>query len=117
MNTKLIILWATSGTLALCGAEPVRQTAEPATLARTILADPDLPAALDRARALLKSGLNAGSGYGEVWIRDLNTLIELALKMNDAAVIRSGLLRFFLFQGPNGDIVDGYIPKERARAP
>jgi hypothetical protein len=96
---------------------PMRSTARgaaaPATdaeLGRTILADADLSVALDRARALLKSGFNAGSGYGEVWIRDFNTFIELALMVNDPPTIRAQLLPFFRFQGPDGDIVDGVIP-------
>ena len=59
-------------------------------------------------------GFNAGSGYGEVWIRDFNTFIELALTVNDPATIRAQLLPFFRFQGPDGDIVDGVIPAARA---
>lgn len=44
-----------------------------ASVARPILTDPNLPLVLDKARSLLKTGFTAGSGYGEVWIRDLNT--------------------------------------------
>jgi len=80
-------------------------------VARQILADPNLPRVLDKARSLLKTGFTAGSGYGEVWIRDLNTFIELSLQVNDPAPVREALLTFFRFQGPQGDIVDGYIPK------
>ncbi len=85
-----------------------------ATLAREILNDRELPVVLQKARALLKGGLNAGSGYGEVWIRDLNTFIELALEGEARAGIREALLRFFKFQGADGNIVDGYIPRDRA---
>jgi glycogen debranching enzyme len=85
-----------------------------AALARTILADTNLSVTLDRARALLKNGFNAGSGYGEVWIRDFNTFIELALTVNDPATIRAQLLPFFRFQGADGNIVDGVIPMARA---
>jgi hypothetical protein len=84
-------------------------------LARTILADPDLPVVLDMANALLKTGLNAGEGYGEVWIRDLNTFIEIAAKANSGANLRDAFLVFFKFQLPNGDIPDGFIAKERAQ--
>ena len=66
------------------------------------------------AKKLLQSGLTAGSGYGEVWIRDLNTFIEVALEVNESKPFRESLLTFFKFQGTNGDIVDGYIPKDRA---
>ncbi len=91
------------------------QTARQTALAREILADPVLPAVHQMARQLLKSGLNAGSGYGEVWIRDLNTFIEVALEVNEPARFREALLTFFKFQGTNGDIVDGYIPLDQAK--
>ncbi|MBM3880150.1 MAG: hypothetical protein FJ387_10595 [Verrucomicrobia bacterium] len=87
---------------------------DPTQLARQILGDTNLTAVLDRAKTLLQTGLTAGSGYGEVWIRDLNTFIELALEVNDPQPIRDALLTFFKFQGPEGDIVDGYIPQARA---
>lgn len=83
-------------------------------LAREILANEDLPGVLERAKALLGTGLNAGSGYGEVWIRDLNTFIELALEVQDREQIRRSLLVFFHFQGADGNIIDGYIPAENA---
>jgi glycogen debranching enzyme len=85
-----------------------------AALARRILADPELLEVRDRAKALLGTGLTAGSGYGEVWIRDLNTFIELALQVNPPEDIRRALLTFFAFQGEDGNIVDGYIPESRA---
>ena len=106
-------------TSALTAAPPSSagrdQTARQTTLAREILADPVLPAVHEKARQLLKSGLNAGSGYGEVWIRDLNTFIEVALEVNEPARFREALLTFFKFQGTNGDIVDGYIPLDQAK--
>ena len=83
-------------------------------LAREILANKDLTAVLERGKALLATGLNAGSGYGEVWIRDLNTFIELALEVQDREQIRESLLIFFHFQGDDGNIIDGYIPAEKA---
>lgn len=95
------------------GGDPARPGSR-AQLSKAILADTNLTLVLDKARALLKTGLNAGSGYGEVWIRDLNTFIEVALEVNDAKPIREALLTFFKFQGSDGNIVDGYIPKARA---
>lgn len=95
----------------LCASEPVIKEI---ALAREILSDTDLPIVFDKAEKLLVTGLNAGSGYGEVWIRDLNTFIELSLEVNDNEIIREALLMFFKFQGDGGDIVDGYIPKDRA---
>ncbi len=95
------------------GAEtkPVRRSA----LAREILADQTLRDTHQMACTLLQSGLNAGSGYGEVWIRDLNTFIEVALEVNDHQRFRDALLTFFKFQGAGGDIVDGYIPMDLAK--
>lgn len=110
----LSLLWAGSeipdGYRALAASSSAKDQA----LARKILEDSNLTEVLSRAKKLLTGGLNAGSGYGEVWIRDLNTFIELGLQVNDPAPIREALLTFFKFQGPDGDIVDGYIPEARA---
>ena len=86
-----------------------------AELAREILADQTLSDVRGMARDLLKGRFNAGSGYGEVWIRDLNTFIEVALEVNPPQRLREALLPFFEFQGTNGDIVDGYIPLDGAK--
>lgn len=83
-------------------------------LAVKILNNPDLTLVLEKAKSILKKGLTAGSGYGEVWIRDLNTFIELALEIQDKAELRSSLLVFFHFQPKDGNIIDGYIPAEKA---
>ena len=102
-------------TLFACSITPMtlaqQSPADNELLARQILANPNLPLVLSKAESLLKTGFNAGSGYGEVWIRDLNTFIELSLRVNDPKPIRDALLTFLKFQGPQGDIVDGYIPK------
>jgi hypothetical protein len=86
-----------------------------AELAGKILADQTLSDVYRKAQTLLKGGFNAGSGYGEVWIRDLNTFIEVAIEVNPPQRLREALLTFFKFQGPNGDIVDGYIPLDQAK--
>jgi cellobiose phosphorylase len=114
-NVWLLTLLSALVLGAQAKAEQVTKPAPPpAQLAREILADTNLPIVLSQARALLKTGLNAGSGYGEVWIRDLNTFIEVALEVNDPQPIRAALLIFFKFQGADCNIVDGYIPKSRA---
>jgi GH15 family glucan-1,4-alpha-glucosidase len=62
----------------------------------------------------VKTGFNAGDGYGEVWIRDYNTFIELSAEVFDAEELEENLLVFFRLQGEDGNIIDGFIPKEKA---
>jgi GH15 family glucan-1,4-alpha-glucosidase len=81
-------------------------------LKQQIAADKRLQTVAQKAQDLIKTGLNAGAGYGEVWIRDLNTFIEPACVVGDRAKIREALLVFFKFQGEDGNIVDGYIPRK-----
>ncbi len=102
---------------AAAPAAPVEESANSsrAELARQILADRTLSEVHQMAKDLLKRGFNAGSGYGEVWIRDLNTFIEVSLEVNPPERLREALLPFFKFQGTNGDIVDGYIPLDQAK--
>ena len=83
-------------------------------LSKRILADGRLDKVDSMARAIIRTGFNAGDGYGEVWIRDMNTFIELSCEELDTKIIRENLLTFFQFQGPTGDIVDGFIPIEQA---
>lgn len=66
------------------------------------------------ARKVVSTGFNAGDGYGEVWIRDYNTFIELAMEVMPDEAIRSNLNTFFHFQGKKGDIVDGFIDIKKA---
>src|SRR5208282_654098 len=77
-------------------------------LASEIRADQTLGEVHRMAQDVLKSSLTAGNGYGEVWIRDLNTSIEVAWEVNPPARLREALLTFLKFQGTKGDIVDGY---------
>lgn len=87
---------------------------ECAILAKSILADQQIIKVYSFAEKLMENGLNAGSLYQEVWIRDLNTFIELALHMGYQDDIRQALLIFFHFQDKEGGVVDGYIPLEDA---
>ena len=81
-------------------------------LAAKILADENLQQVDSMARQLMKKGFYAGSGYQMVWARDLNTFIELSCQEYDHAVIRENLLMFFHFQRENGELLDGYVPRE-----
>lgn len=70
----------------------------------------------EKALQLAKAGFTAGDGYGEVWIRDYNTFMNLAIEVNDKEVVKENLRVFFRLQGDNGNIVDGFISKSKAQA-
>ncbi len=76
--------------------------------------DPRAVEVANIAEQLIQTGLNAGDGYAEVWIRDLNTFIETACKVSDQTKIREALLTFLKFQGKDGNIADGYVPRTNA---
>ena len=68
-----------------------------------------------KALEVAQSGFNAGDVYGEVWIRDYNTFIELSAEVVEVKVLRENLLVFFRMQGDDGNIIDGFIPIENAQ--
>lgn len=69
----------------------------------------------EKALEVIKTGFNAGEGYGEVWIRDYNTFIELSAEVFEPAVLKENLLVFFRMQGEDGNIIDGFLPKEKVK--
>nr|WP_068887520.1 amylo-alpha-1,6-glucosidase [Pedobacter panaciterrae] len=69
------------------------------------------------AEKLIESGFTAGDGYGEVWIRDFNTFMDVSCKVNDKAIIKKHILTFFQFQQPDGGILDGYVPVKNGNVP
>ena len=81
-------------------------------LAAKILTDSTIVKVDKMARKLMENGFYAGSGYQMVWARDLNTFIELSCEEYDVKVIRENLLMFFHFQQKNGELLDGYVPRE-----
>lgn len=106
---KTLTNCAILGVLAVSAGCGAGQTMSP-ELADEILSDARIDSVYARAERLVASGLNAGDGYDEVWIRDLNTFISLACEVTDRQPLREALVRFFCFQGPEGDIADGYVP-------
>jgi len=66
-----------------------------------------------KALETVKTGFNAGDGYGEVWIRDFNTFIELASKVFQKEELKENLMVFFRMQGDDGNIIDGFTPIEK----
>jgi len=85
-------------------------------LAEQILQDTLMDKVEKMALEVVKGGFNAGDGYGEVWIRDYNTFIELAMEVMPDEQVQDNLLTFFRFQGETGDIVDGFIGIDLAKS-
>lgn len=83
-------------------------------LAEKILNNKEFQQVKAKAVEVVKTGFNAGDGYGEVWIRDYNTFIELSAEVFDSKELEENLLVFFRLQGKDGNIVDGFIPKIKA---
>lgn len=83
-------------------------------LKKQITDDKRLETVVNKAEELIRTGFNAGGNYNEIWIRDLNTFLELACETGQSPKIRNVLLTFFHFQEKDGDIPDGYVPKDKA---
>jgi glycogen debranching enzyme len=70
----------------------------------------------NKALEVVQTGFNAGDSYGEVWIRDYNTFIELSAQVFEPEVLKENLMVFLRLQGNDGNIIDGFIPKESVTA-
>lgn len=84
-----------------------------AQLASRIRSDRSFDDVVSLAKVLLSKGFNAGSGYSQVWCRDMNTFIEAALDVVPHKDVREALILFFAMQQPNGEIIDGYVTKDQ----
>ena len=80
-------------------------------LANQILSDTNLLKVDSMARATIRNGFNAGSGYSQIWARDMNTFIEIACEESDPHELREAILLFFALQQPNDEMIDGYVLK------
>lgn len=78
-------------------------------LARDIMADKDLDVVYEKGKEILGTGFNAGTVYAETWIRDFNTFLVHSLLVTPRKDVRESLLRFFYFQGFDGNMIDGYM--------
>lgn len=84
-------------------------------LKEQILTNEYFPYVKEKALEIVKTGFNAGDGYGEVWIRDYNTFIELSAEVYPNETLKENLRVFFRLQREDGNIVDGFIPQEKAQ--
>ena len=100
--------------LLIVGCASKKENEENKELAEKILTSKEFKQVKDKALTVVKTGFNAGDGYGEVWIRDYNTFIELSAEVFDQKELEENLLVFFRLQREDGNIIDGFIPKERA---
>jgi len=82
-------------------------------LAKQILADKRLDQVEAMALKLL-SGFNAGTSYGEIWIRDFNTFIDGSLRVHDKESVKEKLMLFFKIQGADGNVPDGAVESNQA---
>lgn len=96
--------------LAACQSGEKRLSTE--ELAQKVRENESIAFTKQKAREVVKTGFNAGDGYREVWIRDYNTFIELAAELYDPAELKENLLVFFRMQGDDGNILDGFTPRE-----
>lgn len=106
---KRVFLAASIVMACACGKQ--KEANPNKVLAETILSDTLLNKVDSMAHEVVKGGFNAGDGYGEVWIRDYNTFIELAMEVMPDSLIQQNLLTFFHLQGKTGDIVDGFVDR------
>lgn len=106
MKKNFIVALMAVYALVSCG----NKASMPRELAEKINSDTLFDTVTERAEKLVSEGLNAGDGYAEVWIRDLNTFIDVACEVSDKARLKDALLNFFRFQGDDGNIDDGYVP-------
>ncbi|QGY42224.1 hypothetical protein GM418_00695 [Maribellus comscasis] len=91
-----------------------KQSSERKKLADKINTTASISYTKSKALEIIKTGFNAGDGYSEVWIRDYNTFIELASEVYSSEDLKKNLLVFFRMQGDDGNIIDGFVPKEKA---
>ncbi len=108
---KIVFLLFIAGSLTACYSANKKNSTD---LAEKIKNDKSLAFTQAKALEVIKNGFNAGDGYREVWIRDYNTFIELAAKVYPQKELKENLLVFFRMQGDDGNIIDGFVPRDKA---
>jgi len=108
MKNSTLVIMAIS--LWSCTSKP----SENSELKKQILSNEHFAFVKAKALEVVKTGFNAGDGYDEVWIRDYNTFIELSAEIFEPDVLKENLLVFFRMQGQDGNIIDGFVPADKA---
>lgn len=111
MKKQINYLGAIIAIMSLIACSPVEKKSISKELSQQIDSDQRIAQVEKMAEALVNTGFTAGDGYGEVWIRDLNSFVELSAKVNGKEKTKEALLTFFKFQEDDGNIPDGYITK------
>ncbi len=101
--------------IILASAACTSRPAEQESMRDQLQSDSALVYTREKAMEIIRTGFNAGEGYEEVWIRDYNTFIELAVHAFEPSILKEQLLVFFRMQGDDGNILDGFVPADRAR--
>lgn len=107
----LTVLFILAALVLICSCSDKKQNSKP-TLADKIQSDTNFQMVDSMARHIIKEGFNAGSGYSQVWARDMNTFIETAIEEMPAEEVRGAILVFFKLQHKNGEMIDGYVLKK-----
>lgn len=89
-----------------------KKRTEEEQLAQKILTDSSFKVVDSMARNVIQEGFNAGSGYSQIWARDMNTFIETAIEETSKEEVRGAILLFFALQQKNDEMVDGYVLKK-----
>lgn len=111
----IIILLITGSLLIACNSGKKTNKTSTDPLKEEIKKDSTLQIVKNKALVVVKKGFNAGDGYSEVWIRDYTTFINLAAEVYDTDLLKENLRVFFRLQGNDGNIIDGFIPQEKAK--
>ena len=102
----LLLTLLCGGFMACTNPTPTQQ------LAKDICNDHTFHIVDSMARATIRSGFNAGSGYSQIWARDMNTFIEVACEESNPTDLRNAIVLFFALQQPNNEMIDGYVLKK-----
>ncbi len=104
----IFLLW-----LGLALSSCREKAVEAPSLKEQIRNDPYFAFTKAKALDIIRAGFNAGDGYREVWIRDYNTFIELSAEAFPKEELKENLLVFLRMQGKDGNILDGFTPREQ----